>query len=348
MYIYDDILDFDDNDELTVEFSSVLSNLSKEKIKKIEVDYRFNTVVSLSCPLSMYMSGKWKETKPYELIFEPYHKNYFIAEGLIKTIEPETVKRILLKYSNKTVCDSLFTPNWLQTLYMTSDNAKEQMLDYFPLIEEQIRIVETKSGIKYIMIIVPNIGENITLVKKYLEKFGYFCSTPDSKGKDILNDKIYWTTLQFEPHHQEIITELLKKEHKFLYHVSPTKYEHKILKNGLCPLSKNDNFVYPSRVYMMMDYRKIGNEIKIATLDYMELVAKTLLSAKIKSHSFKEDEYVNDYDWTCYSIDISKLKDNFIASYDANFYPLAIFAAENIQPDAIKIIRRFNLKNAFE
>ena len=55
MYIYDDTLDFDDNDELTVEFSSVLSNLSKEKIKKIEVDYRFNSVVSLSCPLSMYM-----------------------------------------------------------------------------------------------------------------------------------------------------------------------------------------------------------------------------------------------------------------------------------------------------
>ena len=62
MYIYDDILDFDDNDELTVDFSSIISTLSKEKIKKIEVDYRFNCVVSLSCPLSMYMSGKWKET----------------------------------------------------------------------------------------------------------------------------------------------------------------------------------------------------------------------------------------------------------------------------------------------
>lgn len=198
----------DDDDNMIDKPSSLLSVLSKEEIKKLEIDYRFYTVVSLGCPLSMYMSKKYIESNPYELIFMPYQKNYFMKERLIKSKGTDAAKRILYKYSDQSVCMSTM-PEWLLDIYISADNAKEQMLDYFPLREEQIEIEERYDGIKYIFVTIPDIGKNVELVKKALGKFGYFCSTSIEEKNSLDDDNVMWLRLQFEPHHQEIITKLL-------------------------------------------------------------------------------------------------------------------------------------------
>jgi len=200
----------DDDDNMIDKPSSLLSVLSKEEIKKLEVDYRLNTVVSIGCPLSMYMSKKYIESNPYELIFVPYHKNHFIKERLVKTIDADTLKRILYKYSDNSVCMSTML-EWLLDIYISADNAKEQMLDYFPLREEQIEIEERYDGIKYIFVTIPDIEKNVELIKKALGKFGYFCSTPVEEMNSMDDDNVMWFRLQFEPHHQEIITKLSEK-----------------------------------------------------------------------------------------------------------------------------------------
>ena len=103
-------------------------------------------------------------------------------------------------------------PEWLLDIYISANNAKEQMLDYFPLREEQIEIKKRHDGIKYIIVTIPDIGMNVELVKKALGKFGYFCNTPIEKKNNLDDDNVMWVRLQFEPHHQEIITKLLKQK----------------------------------------------------------------------------------------------------------------------------------------
>ena len=95
----------------------------------------------------------------------------------------------------------------------------------------------------------------------------------------------------------------------------------------------------------MLDYRIIENDTVVVTEKFMRDVAATLLNVKINNNSFKDDEYVNDYKWTCYAIDISKLKDDFIISYDGNYQPFSVFTVENIHPDALKVIDRFDLRH---
>ena len=40
-----------------------------------------------------------------------------------------------------------------------------------------------------------------------------------------------------------------------MFHISPTRFKEKILKQGLCPYSKNNEWKYQPRVYMILEYR---------------------------------------------------------------------------------------------
>jgi hypothetical protein len=165
-----------------------------------------------------------------------------------------------------------------------------------------------------------------------MSAFGYFKSAVVKE--EIIND-IKWVSIQFEPKFQEIITQELKNNHNFLYHISPTKYEQKILKYGLIPKSKNNKFNYPYRVYLLMDKNNNFN----LTKSYLISVTKMLLNTKL---NIVKNQYFNDNNFTLYKIDISKLKNNINFYYDANFYPLSIFSTDNINPEAIEIVDHIN------
>jgi len=167
-----------------------------------------------------------------------------------------------------------------------------------------------------------------------MNAFGYFKS--DIIKEDIIND-IKWIAIQFEPKFQDVINYKIIHNHKYLYHLSPTKYENKILKNGLIPKSKNDKFNYPYRVYLLMDKNETFNINKT----YLISVAKMLLNSRT---SLITNQYINDNEYTIYQIDISKLNKNINFYYDANLYPLSIFTVDNINPNAIQIIDRIKLK----
>ena len=62
-------------------------------------------------------------------------------------------------------------------------------------------------------------------------------------------------------------------------------------------------------------------------------------------HSVKPD---NEKKWTeyiIYRIDVSKLKENIRFSYDDDFFPLGIFTADNINPEALEIWDEIDINN---
>lgn len=124
-----------------------------------------------------------------------------------------------------------------------------------------------------------------------------------------------WVAVQYKQRIQDFIND--KKDVKFLYHISLSIYEEKILKQGLVPKSKNDRFNYPDRIYLLKD----NNEENIKSLILL------LNEAKIEE---------KHYNYNVYKIDLSKLTNtNF--SIDYNYYPLAVFTADNIPPNALNI-----------
>lgn len=330
--------DFIDNElfeyELPKEVESLLKviQLIPNELKRLEVDYHLSFTQSIMNPLSMVFLD---EIEPYSLIHQIY-PTLLLNEGLITTVEANRVKNLLLgnltDSERQKIYDSLTSPEWLQEIHNACNNAEKQLKECLPMVDEQIRIV-SKGDINMMLITIPNIANNVDLIVKALGGFGYYPGT----SQDVdMGTGVLWKHIQFEPKFEPLITEELKKNVLYLYHTSPTKYEHKILKNGLCPLSKNDKFFYPSRVYMIKD---VPNSTTVNN-SFMRGVANMLYQAKKNK---REDEYVQDSKWTLYRIDVSKLQKDIVISYDPNFYPMAVFTSDNISPNALEIIDHFDL-----
>jgi len=124
-------------------------------------------------------------------------------------------------------------------------------------------------------------------------------------------------TVEFKP---KFGFEIVNKIPKKLYHVSPTKYDEKILRQGLKPMSGGKVDDYPDRIY-------VSDKISI-----LEPLAKEL------------GRHSNDKEYTIWSIDTSKINTDFklyvdsTVSYSHSFYIQGI----NISPEALikrKIIK---------
>lgn len=89
------------------------------------------------------------------------------------------------------------------------------------------------------------------LIKKFVDAMyvsGYFLSLAEnmkitSKMKDL---EVGLCFMQFEARYSRKTFDLSK----YLYHISPSRYFDKIMKNGLVPLSKSHQLKYPDRIYL--------------------------------------------------------------------------------------------------
>lgn len=338
MRINEDYSNFNEHEKLFefkgLEQQDEFISLPLERISELEKDYRYYNHVSMGCKLSMVMSGRYPRIKPedYVMILLPdisLYANPDLFEGLIRTTEADTVINLL----PKEIAKYLIAPEWVQMMHVAPESCVIQMKKYYLLDKNQIYKVNLPDGINYIHINVPAIAENLEIVEKSMNLFGYYLNEKIDNHKINGNDK--WFLMEFEPKFQPFITAMLKENHKFLYHVSPSKYRHKILKNGLIPKSNNDKFNFPTRVYLMMDNRN-G---ETTTVTDMRDVAMNLLSAMSNPIY---NEYFDDYKWSLYKIDISKLSDTVNFCFDENYYPLAVFSSDNINPDAIKYVTEFD------
>ena len=90
-------------------------------------------------------------------------------------------------------------------------------------------------------------NEKLEEVVKAMDRFGYY----DGYRGYTEDGNPY---IQFEPKFQNILTgnDIIENDLPFLWHVSPECNKEKIFKKGLSPVSKNGEFNYPGRVYLLL------------------------------------------------------------------------------------------------
>lgn len=156
-----------------------------------------------------------------------------IQEGLIVTYPTEKVVNHFKKEFHKTVSPELVDAN------MPSSDQK--VVDFLVLSDENVNVSPE------IMVCLPakDDADIKRLVKYFTDDFvksGYYLMAYDIKDA---ND-IKYAYVQFEAKYNDMLVEL----EDILYHVSPFKYLPKILKNGLVPYSKSQQFKYEDRIYL--------------------------------------------------------------------------------------------------
>ena len=304
-----------------------------DMVKSLEVDYAFTKKpAEFKCLLTSFLG--MREAKPFSLVMSPSY--VYLRESLVRTVDANKTVEI---FGNVSRLKHFIAPEWLKEVIETPEDAIAQIQYCFDLIPEQIQIKNEHDNVKYIMVRIPDINANIQFVERAMSFFGYFCSYREQIP--VKYQTVNWMQLQFEPHYQEVITPQILENYKYLFHVSPTKYEHKILKNGICPTSKNDMFDYPARVYMTLEYRENENGvIEKNTIVNLRNICRMLYRAKsIKGNTTKYDKL-----YSIYKIDVSKLNEDINLSYDENFYPLAIFTPDNIPPYTIELLEHYNIE----
>jgi hypothetical protein len=242
----------------------------------------------------------------YEKEQEEYRKLY---EGLITSYHQDSVKSLLDK-------------NFGNKIYIKKINEERFLIDVF---------IDKISN------------EDVLLFKDVYEKinstYGWICNNwslikdknffSSSSGNDIFKilnyEKIkdgYVLTFQFEPIHPMKIFDK-EKIPKTLYHLSPARYENKILKRGLIPKSKNSKFKHPDRVYVF------------DSLDDTEKIIQ------------KISEVNEETEWTLYTISnfafIPSNRELFIDNLFSLDNGTSYFTKRNIRPSNIKKHQRLKI-----
>lgn len=194
-----------------------------------------------------------------------------LSEGLIMTHKPDIVKQHLCNYLGA-------DPSWCH--------------------------ITTNNNVEMIVLDIPDVGDNINIIDKALDFYGYF----KSKTGNLIW-KPGFLRLHYEPKNQEETT----KQMNLLYHITPEKHVQKIQKIGLCPKHKNKYFYYPARIYLFSDD---------APMNYIEGLKAMF------SNLNNNDKYVT------LTIDRRLLGDNIILHEDPNCEH-GYWTEDNIHPDAI-------------
>jgi len=323
--------------EFIADFHSMTENeLQKWDVLYSETHYRTFNVLN-----SMYSKDKFASGKDYQLLEYPSDTKK-LYEGEIWKLPEESVVRMLTREFIKKCPDNmLYAPDWCKPIHTAGQHAAEAITKFFPLSPKQMGI-ETIGDLeaKRIWMAIPDVKDNKELIKKAMSFFGYYIAEDryDNYRSEVYDTK--WSLMTFEPYFSPYVNEHIFAQNDYLYHVSPTKYEHKILKQGLVPYSKNLAFNYPNRVYLILKQRDTADqEHHELTTDEIISASKMLLDAKL----IRCDDYVNDYLYTVYRIELAKLPVNIKFSFDTNYWPLGLFTADNITASAITIVEHIDL-----
>lgn len=176
-----------------------------------------------------------------------------------------------------------------------------------------------------IYILIADIGNNNELIRKDMEKLGYFVGAESQRANfHGMNFKV----IQFEPYsqYQDDETEGIKKYNKFLYHWTPFYNLEDIKEYGLIPSHKNSLFNYPPRVYLI----KSG-----IPDDYLEYFGEKLY--------FSNKDSRNNGKYVLLKIDIQNLDDNIRFYLDPNS-EIGIYTEQTIPFNNIYIERYFEFK----
>ena len=107
------------------------------------------------------------------------------------------------------------------------EDAKNVIISTYPLSQEQFIIREGHNGM-YAAILASLVENNVEVIEKAMFKLGFFRSKPtdDKLLYDKKNRK--WIDLRFEPIHSNDLTDYVRTNYKYAYHLAPKIFEESI------------------------------------------------------------------------------------------------------------------------
>jgi hypothetical protein len=185
-----------------------------------------------------------------EFITEKEDKQ-LLGEGLIKTVHPDTVMRLMNRWNNGKI-----------ELHYTGD-------------DENLGFIEVAFSVKT--------KEMVDRVNTLMNNYGYFPSTWFKLGdKYRFNDlnHIDYDNLWMIRYEPKFDLEYRPKQ-RYLYHVTDMKYLNKIEDKGLSPRSKNKITKHPDRIYLAKN-KRYANEISEMMGDFIPEEDQIMLKIDMK------------------------------------------------------------------
>lgn len=205
------------------------------------------------------------------------------------------------------------------------EEARRVILSTYPLSEEQFIIIEGHNGM-YAAILASLVENNIEIIEEAMKKLGYFRSKPTDEKLlcDIKGRK--WIDLRFEPIYSNDLTDYVRKNYQYVYHLAPSIFEKSIMEKGLIPSNNNAEFKYnEARVYVM----KGG----VTAESIQELVNELYQQAKQRGYSNLSPEY------SMFTIDLNKIDGNVRFYGDINEAD-GLFITNAISPNCFSDVQR--------
>jgi hypothetical protein len=196
---------------------------------------------------------------------------------------------------------------------VSPDYVEKVIKEYTRLRDWQFYKAKGKNGVSIYLLLAKNDDFSIRLIKKGMERLGYFFSR---SVDNIDKEGNKWIIFQFDPLLQKEDTEeIMKNGH--LYHITPTYNVKSIMTFGLQPRHYNDVYYYPDRIYLFTT----------GDIEYIKKWGRILYHTNTDSR--------NDGDYTLLKILVKKI--NIRLYHDPNMGNAA-YTTDPIPPEAIEII----------
>lgn len=178
---------------------------------------------------------------------------------------------------------------------------------------------------------------NSEILDKAMSLCGYYVEWDgrDSKNLNSFVNKPY-VDIQYAPRYSDKQDNIFK-EQDCLFHICPYNFKEKIMKIGLVPSSKNNEYKYPNRIYLFKSIDENGH-----SLSFYDLVenAHILYSAMDNIKNVKDRRFNdNRHTWSIFRVNTSMLSKDVVFYNDTTWGDdSAIWTYSNIPPSAIKHI----------
>ena len=193
------------------------------------------------------------------------------------------------------------------------DKTISYVKSYFRLADWQIMQVPAANGANHINVIIPNISNNLELMKEAMNLCGYYLGHPK---EDTLRPNVL-VALQFEAKVEADKSEQIRNEETTLYHLTPYNNRKKIEAIGFSPRCKNELFNYPRRVYFLRGSLGMGDIVNIG-----------------KQLNGANNSLGYDGNYVLFTIDLNAIPKDVKMSLDPN-YPYGIYTTSSISPNVI-------------
>lgn len=240
--------------------------------------------------------NSYDEYNPIEVYFSQYPiEKHVINEGLIMTYPVDQTVKYLKNY---------FKLNDNNFIYGNNKSGSEKIIATFPYGKNSIEIMDSAMS---------SCGWYHDRIVDY----------PYDEETNTLN-----ISVEYCRKYANNISDQLRNETKYLYHISPLYYKTKILSIGFCPYHRNTQYNYPERIHFIK-----GNTNEN---DIIELAKRLYKADNVKKY--------NNGIYCIYQIDLNKVNSNIIFVQDPD-YEYGIYTTANIGKESIIKIGKIDLND---